>query len=317
MKKRIQIILFLILIICIVFLFLIYKYITNVSREGFLDTKYEKTICLVWRNKIKDDTPHGFGDKLRGIIFLHQFCKKNKINLKIDANNDICGYFLKNTKLINENISKDTPLIYYTYDNFHSYEKFEKDIKNELSKKNVAYVYSNGVPSENLDEHDKKFAKFICEPTFELQNEINNKIGNLPKNYGIQHFRFDDKVFIKDVDSNDKLFKKYFEILKNNYKPTDILFTNSNNFKKYAIENLGIQTVDCNGKVCNISHIGYSNDEESVKNSFIDFFIINKSSYIKTHSCYDWTSNFVKWSAKIYNIPLESTYINEKNIYTN
>ena len=184
----------------------------------------------------------------------------------------------------------------------------------ELINKNIIYVFSNASPNENLDEDDKEFAKFICEPKDDLQEEINNKIKNLAKNYGIQHFRFDDKVFKKDAEPNDKLFKKYFELLKNSYKPTDVLFTNSNNFKKYAIKQLGLQTIDCNGKICNISHIGHSNDQESVKNSFVEFFILQKSSYIKTHSCYYWVSNFVKWPALIYDIPLENTYVDEKSL---
>jgi hypothetical protein len=103
MKKQTKIILFLIFILLIVFLFLIQKCIKNTYCEGFLDTKYEKTICLVWRNKIQNDTHQGFGDKLRGAIFLYKYCKKKNINLKIDANHDVCGYFLKNVTLTNEN----------------------------------------------------------------------------------------------------------------------------------------------------------------------------------------------------------------------
>jgi hypothetical protein len=310
MKKQ-TIILFLIFISIIVFLFLIQRYIKNTYYEGFLDTKHEKTICLVWRNKIHNDTHEGFGDKLRGALFLYQYCKKKNINLKIDANHDVCGDFLKNVTLTNENITKDTPLI--SNNNIFKNEEMYKTLDNELANKNIIYVYCNSVPND-LDMDDKEFAKFICEPTQELQEELNNKIKNLPKKYGIQHFRFDDNVFINDVDSNDKLFKKYFELLKKNYKPTDVLFTNSNNFKKYAIKQLGIQTIDCNGKICNVSHIGYSNDQESVKNSFIEFFIIQRSSYIKTHSCYWWASNFVKWPADIYDIPLENTYIDVKTL---
>ena len=310
MKKQTKIILFLSFILILVFLFLIQKYIKNTYYQGFLDTKHEKTICLVWRNKIQNDTHPGFGDKLRGAICLYQYCKKKNINLKIDANHDVCGDFLKNVTLTNENITKDTPLVYYMYNT--EYAKFENDIKNVFSKQNIVYVFSNAVPNEKMDEDDKEFAKFICEPTHGLQKEVNAKIKNLPKDYGIQHFRFHDNVFKKDVDSNDKFFKKYFELLKNSYKPTDVLFTNSNNFKKYAIEQLGIQTIDCNGKICNVSHIGYSNNKESVKNSFVEFFIVQKSNYIKTHSCYPWESNFVKWPALIYDIPLENTYVDEK-----
>jgi hypothetical protein len=116
------------------------------------------------------------------------------------------------------------------------------------------------------------------------------------------------------VDSNDKLFKKYFELLKNNYKSTDVLLTNSYNFKKYAVDQLGIQTIKCNDAECKPNHIGHNTDKESNKNTFIEFFIINNSSYIETYSCYFWPSNFVYWPSKIYNIPFEMKNIDEKTL---
>ena len=77
------------------------------------------------------------------------------------------------------------------------------------------------------------------------------------------------------------------------------------NFKKYAKYKLNIKTVDCDGKLCKIEHIGKSTDYESVKSSFIEFYIISKAKYIKTISDYDWVSNFIKWPSLIYDVPLE------------
>lgn len=308
MKRNFKYILLIIILIFILILCLFYN---NKTKEGFFNTNHKNTIYLIWRNKIKDSgTNHGFGDKLRGAVFLYQYCNEQNINLKIDATDDICSYFLKNVVSTEYDKIKNQKII-----NFgdQSIKKVKETIQNNLLDVSSIYVYTNAWPND-LTEYDKKFAKFICEPKNNIKDEVNEKIKDLPKDFGIQHFRFNDNVFKTDVDSTDKFFKKYFELLKKSYKKTDVLFTNSNNFKKYAKEQLEIKTVDCNDRLCKIEHIGASNDKESVKNSFIEFFILSKAKYIKSYTCYGWPSNFVHWPAKIYDIQFDNVYIDEKTL---
>jgi len=318
MKRNTKYILLVLILLFILIVCLFY----NKTKEGFLETKYDKTIYLVWQNKIKNNiTNHGFGDKLRGALLLYQYCNENHINFKLDATDDVCSDFLKNVissdydkiknqKIINlgiENVEKklmnsgDQPL-----------EKIIETIQTELSYNNSIFIYTNMYPM-HLTANDKLFAKYICEPKNDIVIEINDKIKNFPKDFGIQHFRFNDSVFKNDVDLTDPFFKKYFDLLKMNYKKTDILFTNSNNFKKYAKEKLKIKTVDCNDGLCKIQHIGASTDNESVRNSFIEFFILSKAKYITSYTCYTWPSNFVNWTVQIYDIPFTNVYINEKD----
>jgi len=289
-------------------IFLYYQYSIN---EGFLDTNYEKTIYLIWRNKIKDsNTNSGFGDKLRGAIFLYQYCKENNINLKIDATDDICSDYLKNIKSDNYEVIKNKPIL-----NYKDQDKPQiiQKITDEISNTNTIYVFLNTWPND-LSDDCKEFAKYICKPTDSLKNDIQDKLNNIPDSYGIKHFRFNDDVFKNDLNESDKLFQKYFELLKSDYKESDILITNSNNFKQYSRDNLNIKTIDCDDELCKIEHIGESTNSESVKNSFIEFFIISKAKYIKSHTCYSWPSNFVNWPAKIYDIPFENIYIDEKTL---
>ena len=320
---------YILLIVILIFILILCIFNNNKTKEGFLDTKHKKTIYLVWRNKIqKSGTNHGFGDKLRGAIFLYQYCKKNKINFKIDATDDICSDFLKNVKSPDYDKIKNQQII-----NFG--DKPEKEVKKTIQKMfnentikyknpffnknrdkqndNTIYIYTNTWPND-LNADDKEFAKFICEPNDDIKDEVNEKIKNLPQNFGIQHFRFKDDVFKNDVPENNKLFEKYFTLLLENNKNTDVLFTNSNNFKKYAKEELNITTVECDNGLCKIEHIGNSDNKESVKNSFIEFIILSKAKYIKSHTCYSWPSNFVHWPAKIYDIPFDNVYIDEKTL---
>ena len=77
-------------------------------------------------------------------------------------------------------------------------------------------------------------------------------------------------------------------------------------YEKYKTK---ISTVMCDNDSCNIQHIGTSTDLESVKNSFIDFYIICNAKYIKSYTSYSLPCNFVYLPALLYNIPFESSYI--------
>lgn len=297
----------------IIFLFLNLHYPNLFSNltESFVNSIdfQKKTIYLIWRNKIRSSgTTYGFGDKLRGAIFLYQYCKKNKICLKIDGTDDMCGDYLVNVISPDYLDIKDKHIMLFPINATN--EQIEETITKELEKNNQIYIFSNSIPGE-LTSDDKEFAKAICEPQDILIKEIEDKLKDLPENFGVQHFRFNDKAFNEDIKPDNDLFKKYFQMLKSSFKPTDVLFTNSNNFKNYAIEKLGIQIVSCNGKPCPVQHIGESTQKESVKNSFVEFFILTRAKYIKSYSCYNWPSGFVYWPAKIYDIPFENVYIED------
>lgn len=298
MKHKYQKII-LIILVCILLYFIWKNLRFHYSKEGFLDTNYDKTIYLLWQNKIKHQ--HGFGDSLRGAISTYQYCKDNNVNLKIDATDDICSSFLKNVVADDYNSIKNKDVIMHINDlNLH------ENLNNELSKSNIIYIYSNTYPFREMDDDDILFAKYICEPKMLLKNEVDAKINNLPNNYGIKHFRFNDTVFKNDLNEDNPIFKKSFELLKSDYNAGDVLLSNSQNFIKYAKDKLRIKTVECNNETCKAEHIGESTNYDSVKNTFIDFFIICNAKYIKSYTTYDWPSNFVFWPSKIYKIPFDS-----------
>jgi len=273
-----------------------------------------KTIYLVWRNLINKSNSNGFGDKLRSAIATYQFSRENNIRFVLDGTDDICGKFLKNITTYDYFLIKNKKVEHIECPNNSESCDFGSKINKKLNKSSVIFISTNKCPNNDdcisykkniLSNDDKLFAKYICEPRNFLKEEIENKLKTLPKNYGIQHFRFNDSVFDNDIDVNDSKFISFYNILESTYKPTDVLLSNSLNFKRYAKNKLNIKTVDCDGKLCKIEHIGKSTDYESVKSSFIEFYIISKAKYIKTKSDYDWVSNFIKWPSLIYDVPLE------------
>lgn len=305
MKNRKIIIYSLILVLLIMISMVFYRYFIY-TIDGFLETSHKKTIFLIWRNKINTETGFGIGDRIRGALCLYQYCKENNINLKMDITDDITGEYLKNIKSDDYLLVKDKPLIlilwHWTYDNV------KKTLDDELSKNDTIFVFCNNTPIKELDSDDKEFAKYISEPNDMLKNEIDKQQSLFPSKYGIKHFRFKDEVFDNDIIENNPIFIKCFELLKNDYKETDVLLSNSNNFKNYAKKQLKIHIIECDNTNCKIAHSG--GNSKDVKNTLIEFYCIKNATYIKSYTCYDWESNFVKWPAKIYDIPFENVFIN-------
>lgn len=269
-----------------------------------------KILYLVWQNlKSNVDELHknGFGDKIRGALALHQFCVANEIPIVVDATEDICGRFLKNVKYNDF----ETEIRNQKVHSFNQFSDLDNEMKSLLKSNDKICLITNCFPKNELSDEDKAFAKFVCTPTDEMKTLIDKSISILPNNYGIQHFRFSDDVFNNDVSSDDLIFKKFFDILTKSYKPTDVLITNSNNFKKYAKDNIGISTIPCfdESEFCELAHIGEKTNEKELKQSFLEFFIVEGAKYIKTSSIYEWESNFVLWTRKIHDIPTEFIHV--------
>ena len=273
------------------------------KKEGFDSPK--KTLCLVWRNMRGRAEYHGFGDKIRGAIYCYRFCNQNGYKFKFDATEDLASNVLKNVES-DESDKIREKYVHVLYDDID----FGKVVKELFMKNDTVYIFTNRyISTENILPDEKKFIKKLLEPTHDFEKIVNAKLNALPDNYGIQHFRFDDSVFEKDVNQSDKIFKKYDKILSDTYKKTDVLFTNSTNFKKHAIKKYGIATVMCGKDVCEVGHVGLQRIfDEKTKNTFIEFFVLCKAKYINSYSSYGWISNFVNWPAKIYDIPLNGEY---------
>jgi hypothetical protein len=51
--------------------------------------------------------------------------------------------------------------------------------------------------------------------------------------------------------------------------------------------------------------MGFTNDEESIRDTLFEFFLASKSNKIKTYSAYTWTSGFMTAINLIYDIPID------------
>jgi len=316
-KSKKHFISLLIIIIIVIFcIFVAYLWVNSVENmDGYVDTN-KKTIFLVWSdNEIHKPTGivmnHGLGDKMKAAIVLHQYCQMNNYDLVIDGKTNILNKYFVNLSPSRTPSNPDDSLP----DNLHifsEFENFDTAVRERWKTRNDFCVYFwTAVDKELLREvtyDDKKFIEHLLEPREYMKNELEKTKNSLPVDYGIQHYRFDDIVFKNDITADDALFKSWFDELKENYKTTDVLFSNSVNFKKYAKDKIGISTLECDSKDCIIKHTGidlHINDEDTIKNTIKEFLLIKDAKYINSRTQYHWCSNFVKWPALIYGIPFK------------
>jgi hypothetical protein len=288
-----------IFVLLLALLYIIIRHNQIIDSFELLDTNHPKTIYLIWRNMSPVPeigiTLVGFGDKVRGAIALYQYCRINKVNLKIDIRQDTSQHYL------------NFPSVETKYNDHELHDvssDTENTINNLLRDKLIIYCVCNSYPSSLTDE-DKAFAKHLLEPTPEFKKDIDARVATLPPGYGIKHYRFKDELIGQDI--SNETFSRCFNSLKSGLKETDVLMTNSSSFRKYAVENLNIKTVECKQSEeedCNLAHIGTTPDYKSSKFSYVEFFCICRAKYIDSYSEYGSISGFVQWPSSIFDIPI-------------
>ena len=274
----------------------------------------------------------GLGDFLRGCYFILEFCETYNFQFKIIFNNCISKFLLIETHDLErfDNVLKGISVC--KNNNFREFVVKNNDIIKDQLKDNknimsdfVDYVaklpqYSGNVftyciafPINEIPEKNKEYMRKFLEPTNEMQLTINQTLDDLnitSKQYIVIHIRAGDS-YLKE--ENDTFTNGYIYNLINNIKnvlnidDNYLLIADSNDVKKI------IQKYFPNFKtVMNpITHFGEGVvlDEEKVKNTMIDFYLLSHSKSIFSYSAYKHGSGFSYWCAKTFNIPYVCKYV--------
>jgi hypothetical protein len=258
-----------------------------------------KTIILCWQQKYNNVNQGylsgywGLGDMIRGTISTYQICKKYNYKLIVDTHlHPISLYFNKNTSIYSSILDKIHNKVVFI-------EKGKLNDYINNSQVDLLCFMTNEDIIHDIDDDDKQFIRNILEPNENMNNIIKSYLEKLPLNYSILHIRLNDLEQKRNI-YDYPLYNSLINIVNNNKENTSILFSNSHNFKVYINKLINIPFIDTNG-----SHIGYDNNSDNIRDTLLDMYIISKSSKIKTYSQYSWTSGFVNWIAKCYNIEIE------------
>ena len=274
----------------------------------------------------------GLGDFIRGCYFILEFCYKYNFTPKIIFNNCISNFLLMKTHKL-ELISNVLKSIgYFKSNNFSSYNiqngvilDPKKDIKNimadfvEYTVNSPTYygnvfMFCNSFPmNSNIPESSKAYMRNILEPTNEMKKNMREVLHGLNirvKQYSVIHVRSGDSYLKKESNIlGDRYIKNLVTTIKsdigynNNGESNHVyLVIADNNIVKNMLKN-----VFPNFKILlkDITHFGEGVvlEEEKVKNTLVDFYLLSYSNSIRSYSCYQHGSGFSYWCAKTYNIP--------------
>jgi hypothetical protein len=259
----------------------IYDKINEIS-----DLKDKYQIYYTDEDRVKKYTFHGFGDHIRGCIFMYQFCKNNHFNLKINFShhylNDL--FYCKNFVSL-----EDTKNAYYY---------FNHDNPNGIELFNNKHIFTNLFPIQNINEDCKKFLIDNCfTPRLHFEKKINNIKDTLSVKdyeYNIIHLRlFDNEQF-----NNDR-FNRINHIINNICESNKkYILIGSNDIYLSKIEKNEI--IKTNLERC---HVGLNNTTyQQIEDTMLEFMLMTTCNKIYQLSVYDWGSGFSDTINKIYNI---------------
>jgi hypothetical protein len=292
------------------------KFINNVYQSKYEHGKINST---------------GLGDFLRGCYFILEFCERYNFQSKIIFNNCISKFlFIKTHNLerignILNGISgcKNNNFTEFVIENGIIHEPL-KDTKNIMADfvdyvvKSPQYsgnffMYCNSYPLNEIPERNKAYMRKILEPTNEMKLIINQTLDELAisfKEYIVIHIRTGDHYLKEEKNT---FTNGYISNLINNIKNdvngenNYLLIADSNDVKK------NIHKYFPNFKILvkPITHFGEGVvlEEEKVKNTLVDFYLLSYSKSIFSYSAYKHGSGFSYWCAKTFNIPYVCKYV--------
>jgi hypothetical protein len=239
----------------------------------------------------------GLGDLLRSTIKMYDLSKtmgfKFEVNLQLHP---IAPFLKKQASMYDDYVIKNKNNIDYVC--YNELEDYINESTNE-----ILYILSNDFYQKNEISNDcKEFIKNIMTPTLEFDKYIDYVLSKIPfkQPYNILHYRLNDDEF-KNKNSSKSLtyLNELTENVNKNKESNDILISDSSSFKQYIFLNTDIFLFET--KIC---HLGLSTDKDAIRDTLFEYFLLTRSSKIKTYCKIHEISGFVKWVSKIYDIPI-------------
>jgi len=279
-----------------------------------------KKLINVYQPRYKNIVAQGLGDYLRGCFCLYQICKMHGLEFDMDISQHpmACFFELKKedlvTNLDRENISwysnpNYIPTSSFTYkkNSFHFHNEFISHL-NGIKEENY-YLFCNSFPVFNYI-HDLSRETILnkISPTLYLKNEIEtrmNNLGLLKKKFSVIHIRTGDNYLLNNfplkVDFVTKIKRILHPFLIQPKKK--FLLLSDNNKIKYIFKNYS----SCVFCVKKITHLGESGDkeEDKIKNTLVDFFVMGNANFVISLSPYNWGSGFSQWCSILHKIPFK------------
>ena len=292
---------------------------------GYIKSIYKNTkikkIVNVYQKQYTNDKAHGFGDFLRGSIYLTYVCMVLGLDFDIDIKNHPMSKYLNyDTSLYNINYSNIEAFIDYSVG--ANEKQFILNFIQTLNNYNeeIFYLFNNSISLFNIENPQFNIiqkARDIIIPKIVPKDFIleilDNKLDtcNLKKNqYGVIHIRAGDYFMnIKkniDADKHQISVKHLNDIITfiSRYcskQKKYILVGDSDKIKKIVSSKFN-NIINFDTQITHLGEDDNMNDNAIIE-TIIDFNIMRFSNNIICFSAYGHGSGFSKFCATLYNLP--------------
>lgn len=253
------------------------------------------------------DYSNGFGDYLRGSIFLAQCAKFFNINLELDISKHNIVKCLENeNENETNNINKHIHSFFYVDDNNYS-DKFKLLLlinKFKQSKNAKLYITTNFNYNSNIVTTDIQNYINSCFKFKQFYYDEVKKLFNLT-NYTVLHIRCNDDCF--DCEFNDNYLLSKINNLQLN--KNTIVISNNYSLKQKLNKLFEFNFIDSKA----VHTANTSNNSNDLYTTIIEYIILSKSIQTYCFSYYRHGSGFSQQCSVLNNVPYSVSYINTDN----
>lgn len=243
--------------------------------------------------------PPGFGDFLRGSISLHQLSIKYGFNLHLDFSSHPLSDFIKHCGEADNRNDLDV------HEFFNQRNGELESFLVGQSGKGTIKVITHAVPHRKITGRCRHFLLKYLKPTKTLTDHLLTVSSALNlTSYCTVHFRMGDHHFGSELDLPTELENWFADEIMPVWGKNVLVVSDNASVKKILQKKFEIKTIDLmpvhlgQSAICEISGV-------EVKNTFSEFLIMARSSWIYQYSVYPWGSSFSEMCAEIYDIPFE------------
>lgn len=271
----------------------------------------QKTLTQVYytsAEKVKKHTFHGFGDYLRGTMYLYEFLKGKGVELKVNFSN----HPLSNVFVCDNHMSiEESENIQYVFENENPL-----DYKRIFTNRFILNQHIDNAPNKfvvkNLlnDPIDEDCRQFIVKNCLTPRISFENKMRAFRKSIGIKDGEY-SVIHIRTYDDNlyyENIFQTIMHIIENikheNPGEKVILMTSSDVYMQKINDPYFIKTNLRRG------HVGLNtttNDE--CMDTMMEFMLLRSCKMIYQISTYWWGSGFSDMVSKLFDINIQKYHI--------
>jgi len=257
----------------------------------------------------------GFGDYVRGCFCLFQIAKSLGLGFDVHLSQHPVGAHMYSTGADLE----DDEVPFYPHINITVMSPLQKDprfyadfVKHlEQQPGPVYYLGCNSVPVWPVLSLARQAIKALLQPTAEMSALVDAAVQDLSLGapFSVVHLRTGDKYLIDGARISRQLVARIERLLEQYVRSdtTYLVLSDSVPLKRYLCQkfpNLRAHFVE-------IAHLGEDapKTDAAVRNTALDFFVMERANTIFSITTYDHGSGFSQWAAATFNVPYTRLHV--------